>query len=306
MKELLTPYPFLSTEDRSLVEFETEKHMHEILQLPIFDGHDRNLLLSRLNTFYAFANMEFNEEEELRTNGFKGANLYYHGRPHGVMQTTYDGISIAKAILQRDDAFSHHLTLEGVLSIVLGSMFHETGYVNAGPVENYAARSPIHVEESIKTYSSYIDLLGLPAGIDIDKVKKMGGIGIYSTHFPFTDTHLEEIRKMTQELTTDDRKEAQIVRLSIQLADLGGQCARPDYYPNLVVNLRQELNEGKPDLGNETIGKDCEMAENRAVFLETNLKAGSDRKTVGNTLNAFFDKEVGKPFKEAMLGLTQP
>lgn len=310
MNEKLTPYPFRATENREIIEETTSNHMLQLLQTPLFENVDRANLFSSFKTYYVFSNMLFNEEEELRAQNIPGANLYYHGREHAVQQVTYDAISIVGQILKREDSFSKHLTVEGTISIILGAMFHDTGYVSDGPVENYAARTPIHVEESMKMFQSTINLLGLPEGIDMKKVIMLGKIGIHATHFPFTrartsdkpeaQSKLEEMELMTQELSIEEKREAQIVRLSVQLADLGGQCARKDYFPTQVVNLRRELDSVTPELGTKIIGNDNELVANREFFFNTFvLHKPLPARNVETTALSFFGPKASQPFRDA-------
>ncbi len=300
MNETITPYPFEAGEDILKVKTETTAHMQILLGQPLFRPFDQEALLSSFETYYAFANMYFNEEEALRENEVKGANLFYHNRTHAVEQATYDAISLTDAILARNDRFSAHLTPEGTLAIVLAAMFHDTGYVSDGPVENYAARTPIHVNESMATFESMINLLGLPQGLDHAKVKKLGMIGIHGTHFPFTSSHRNESQELMHNLTIEERKEAQIVRLTTQFADLGGQCARPDYFPQLVINLRREMDEALPNLGTNIIGSDAELQPNCEHFLNTFVrKASYPTKNVETTAIAFVGPEKSQVFRNA-------
>lgn len=301
MSETFTLYPFEASENRETIESMTRLNMQELLENPLFQNYDRDALLSSFDVNYAFANMLFNEEEELRQNGIKGANLYYHGRAHAVQQVTYDAISITQSILNRSDVFSNHLSAEGALSIIFGSMFHDSGYVSDGPVENYAARTPIHVEESIKMYRTIIELNPLPKNVDKDKIIRLGQLGIHATNFPFTRTRSEdkpyipsrqeEADNLMQCLTPEEKKEAQIVRLSVQLADLGGQCARKDYFPVQVLNLRRELEAVCPGSGIKIIGDDNTLAPNREYFLDSFVLHKPNARTVGTTARAFLGEE---------------
>ena len=106
----------------------------------------------------------------MREEEVPGANLYYHGRPHAVFQATYDALSIVHALIERNDPYStrrpeekprvdpflKHLTPEVGIAIIFGSMFHDTGYVSDGPVDNYALRLPIHVEQSMRSLGATI------------------------------------------------------------------------------------------------------------------------------------------------------
>ncbi|MDO8269584.1 MAG: hypothetical protein Q7T54_02850 [Candidatus Levybacteria bacterium] len=300
MRETLTPYPFTATESRKTIEDATIQRAKELFAMPVFETNNQEELLSSFHTYYTFANMLFNEEEELRNSGTNGANLYYHGRQHAVQQVTYDAISIAKAIIQRNDSFSSHLSAEGTISILLGAMYHDAGYVNGGPVENYSARTPIHVDESIKELHSHLNLLGLP-GVDVQKVAFLGEIGIHGTHFPYTENRLAEFVKLTSDRSPNDKKEAQIVRLSVQLADLGGQCARVDYFPDQVKALRAEMNETSAGLGTAIIGADHELAANCEFFLSNCVGHNPPpKRNVETTAIAFFGANESKPFRDAI------
>ena len=338
MNETLTAYPFDAHEKAEKVEISIFQQADELFSMPLFETVDKDSLISSFKTYFAFANMMFCEEEKMREEGVPGANLYYHGRPHAVFQATYDALSIVHALIERNDPYStrrleekprvdpflKHLTPEVGIAIVFGSMFHDTGYVSDGPVDNYALRLPIHVEQSIRALGATIDLFGLPSGLDDKKVKRLGKIGIHGTHFPFTvkrselkpddPSRFEEIKSMIDQLPNEERKEAQIVRLAVQLADLGGQCARPDYFPDQVINLRDELNEEIPGKGTGIIGDNTRLAANREFFINTfvkrpiksvkpinSAKIVSPAPNVEITALAFFGEEKSKPFRDAWL-----
>jgi hypothetical protein len=301
MKEFeIRPYPFESGENPILIQQQTETSMQNLLTDELFADLNSQELMSSFKTYYAFANMFFNEEEALRNSEVEGANLFYHNRSHAVQQVTFDAITLVKGILKRKDAFSKHLTANGTLSIILGSMFHDSGYVSAGPVENYASRTPIHVDESIANFESMVNLLGLPEGLDIQKVRLLGKIAIHGTHFPFTAVRMDESETLMGTLTAEESKEAHIVRLTTQLADLGGQCARPDYFPQLIKNLRDELNGATPELGTKIVGDDAVLAPNCEFFLNTFVrKQHSPTKNVETTALAFFGEENSRPLRNA-------
>lgn len=305
MKESIALYPFEAQDNKDHIREITDAGMKELLEHDLFEPFNKNKILSSFKTYYAFANMYFNEEESLRAKNVAGANLYYHNRSHAVEQTTFDAINLTRAILDRNDTFSTHLTAEGALSIVLGAMFHDTGYVSDGPVDNYAARTPVHVDESIKTFESIVNLLGLPEGLDAKKLKLLGSIGIHGTHFPFTASRLEESKKIMNKLTIEEKKEAQIVRLTTQLADLGGQCARKDYFPTLVKALREELNSALPESGNRIVGEDHELFANCEFFLNTFVRRpqkpikGTSIRNVETTAQAFLKDKDSIQFQKA-------
>jgi hypothetical protein len=314
MNEALTPYPFTAEEPEKNVHTTIKEEFAGLLEMPLFKGVDTEKIMSRFFTHYCMVNMLFTEEEELRKNNTPGANLYYHGRPHAIFQVTRDSITIVKGILQRNDKFSKHLTIEGVLGIIKGGLFHDTGHVSAGRVENYAARTENHVEESKKELARMLRLLSYPKGIDNEKVIRLGQIGIHGTYFPFTPERMKEAREMIDQLPTEERKEAQIVRLTVQLADLGGQCARPDYFPTQIKNLRDELNEYEPGKGTRAIGEEHELEEKKERFINTyvkqppkfegtrkGIKVPTRSPNVETTALAFFGEEKSKPFRDAWL-----
>lgn len=355
MNEALQPYPYEATENQKTVEYATEVSLVKLLETPLFASFDASEILYTFETYYSFAENLFVEEEKLRQQDTPGANLYYHGIPHAISQVTYDAVSITRAIIERDDAFSRHLTAEGAIAIILGALFHDIGYVSEGRVDNYAARTQIHVEESMNMLSSTIDLLGLPASLDWEKVKNLGRIGIHGTHFLFTrarsedkpsvPSRLEEAKKLVQqnledtkkfmqhmtpeeqkEALNEERKEAQIVRLAVQFADLGGQCARPDYFPEQVRNLREEMNGANPGLGTLIVGEEHELETKREYFINNFVEKAppaprtkriivtgkemfvpekalvSQAPKVGITVRAFFGEEKSKPFLQAWKG----
>lgn len=222
-------------------------------------------------------------EEKARLLGREGANLYYHRKEHAIYQVTYDGISVARALLSRKDSLSAHLSLEGVLAIIFGCMYHDSGYVDAQEVTNYAARTPVHVAASMEAIKKEVREIGFPKFLNQEKISQLASIGIHSTHFPFDYDKRVEMREMILGLEPELRAEAHIVRLTVQLADLGGQVSRVDYYPNLVKNLRQELNGVKEGLGQQVIGEDHQLAEKCRGFVKAFVEP-----TVGKTAKALF------------------
>lgn len=238
---------------------------------------------------YASANHLFDPEEKARLYEEPGANLYYHGKPHAVFQAGYDGISIARAIISRKnserDNFAKHLSPEGALAIIFGAMFHDSGYVTGfeGECENYAARTPVHVEQSLRTFEEIGNQVQLPQFLDRNKIIQLTKIGIHSTHFPFTPERKQERLELVKQ--SDWPKEAMIVALATQLADLGGQLARRDYGTSGLVTLRQEMNAANPDanLGTIVIGEDQVLLDKFRGFL-----GGLVLPTVGKVAHAFF------------------
>lgn len=82
-----------------------------------------------------------------------------------------------------------------------------------------------------------------------------------------------------------EKKEAIIVGLTVQLADLGGQISRVDYLPILLKQLRAEINCANPGMGTTIIGEDHELAQKCGDFTKAVVLP-----TVGKTANAFFGK----------------
>ncbi len=283
MKETkhLSTYPFHETENPNVIKQAIIREQTNLLNHSIFDGHNREEIGSCLSNYYERVDTLFDTEEQARLRGKSGANLFYHGKSHSLRQVTYDGIMITRAILARNDNFSSHITAEGALAIVLGSMFHDTGYVYKAPRNtNYAARNKLHVEESVRALSEIVT--ALPTGVDIAKVKNLAKIGIYNTYFPLTSEQKMAIDIQTKRLDPKSRKEAHIVRLAVELADLGGQTARVDYF-DLARKLRDELNAAEEGKGDRTVGTDDEIRKRGVNFMDTVV-----RKTVGKTADAFF------------------
>lgn len=336
MKEQLTPYPYTENENEETVERAMKTNLLGLLQTPLFKEFDRNELMSTFGIYYDYAKELFTEEEKLRAKNVPGANLYYHCKPHSVFQTPYDAISIVHLLLQRTDPHNtrgverpdpifEHITPEVVFSIILGTIFHDTGHVTDRSTDNYAARIKVHVEESKKMFATAIELIGLPDKLDREKIIKLGQIGIHGTYFPFTTersvetpgtpSRLEELRDMLDGMPQSFVKQAHIVRLAVQLADLGGQCARPDYFPYLVKKLRDEFNCEEPGKGTKIIGENHELKEKREKFIRNAvMRNPSEPRPIPNktpiqsqapnvelTALAFFGEEKSKPFRDAWL-----
>ncbi len=244
-------------------------------------------LVATILQYFDFATALFSKEAISRILGGRYANLYYHNKHHAVYQAGFDGVQVARGIMTRNDFLSKNLTLEGVLAIVLGAIYHDTGYVTAQDhPKNYAALTPVHVEASKKTFQKAVEFLGLPEGIDKGKVIRLGTVGIHNTYFPFTEERKMERQKLLENFKTpEEKKEAMIVALSVQLADLGGQVARVDYFPALLKNLREEMEAANPGSGMQIIGQDYELAKKCRGFLDFVV-----RPTVGKTANAFLGK----------------
>lgn len=296
MKEFeITTYPFTDNEKENTVRSDIHRNAQLLFENSLFDTHNKTELLANFSSYFKRAEFLFQQEEAARKNGETKANLYYHNKHHAVYQTTHDAIVLTQAILARNDAFSSHLTAEGAYAIVLGAMYHDTGYVTDPSTSNYAGRTPVHVEYSMRSLWWSINKLGLPDSLDYNKVKELGMLGIHATHFPHTEKRTLEAKKMLNELTPQDRKEAHIVRLAIQFADLGGQTARIDYFPHLVKKLRAEMNASTENSGTNIIGTDEELDAKCRGFINFVVK-----ETVGKSGNAIF-KEFAHPYFKAWI-----
>lgn len=277
-------YPFRMDESEFVVENAIFEQMRKLVDEPIFEQRDRESILQWLQKHFSRARFMFLDEEELRKKGSTQGDLYYHGKEHSVFQTTYDVLEEMRAILSRKDRLSSHLTCEGVLAPVVSSIYHDTGFVDM-PYNgySYAKNCDIHVSESIKVAVKSLDMWEIPEKLDSERLKKFVIIGIHGTYFPYGEKEAAEGRKLVNRLHPRDRKEAQIIRLAVQFADLGGQTARIDHYPEGVKNLRLELNHIRFGLGTQVMGEDHELEQKREEFVEFVVK-----KTVGKTGNAFF------------------
>lgn len=94
-----------------------------------------------------------------------------------------------------------------------------------------------------------------------------------------------EMKQLLDVLPKEERKEGVIVGLSVQLADLGGQTTRVDYFPALVKKLREEMDSANPGVGTAIIGQDHELVEKCRGFTKAVVIP-----TVGKSANAFFGK----------------
>jgi len=285
MKEFeMTTYPFTADEKEGIIRNDINRNAQVLFEHPLFEGHDKAELFGNFSKYLKRAEWLFQIEETKRKNGDVEANLHYHNKHHAVFQTTYDAITLTRAILARNDNFSAHLSAEGAYAIVLGAMYHDTGYVTDHTTKNYAARTPVHVEDSIWSLWWSINKVDLPDSLNYDKVRSFGMLGIHATHFPHTQEREAEAKKALVSIPPESRKEAQIVRLAVQFADLGGQTARIDYHPHLVKRLRDEMNAASENAGTNIIGNDEELDAKCRGFINFVVK-----ETVGKTGNAIFE-----------------
>lgn len=288
MKETTENYPLhLTASDETATRLLTGR-MNDLLKDPMFAPFQRYEVLESFSAYLDAAKTHFTLEEEARKNGTEGANLFYHGKEHAVYQVTYDAIEAVDIVLKRRDALSDHLTPNGVFATIASAPFHDIGYVYGVPVgENFAARTPVHVTESMQRFGETVDQLGAPSGFDRERIKIFGGLAIHKTNFPYTDEHENHARNILDKLPSEDRKEAQIVRNILQFADLGGQCARVDYFPEGVKRLRDEMNAARPNNGTLIVGNDNELEAKANGFITFVVD-----KTVGKTGRAILGKGI--------------
>lgn len=281
-EQVIGSYPFTKEESPTRVHAELGHHLGHLLDFPIFDYLNRGKIFDYVLAHFQIAEAQFEQEETGRKSGKPNANLFYHGKEHAIYQATYDAITTSQAILTYSKV-SQYLTPEGVLAIIIASTYHDIGYVyETSEDTNYVLRQPVHVEESIRAAKIFLEKVPIPHDLGPTKLKSLVPVGIHATNFPFSTTNVEERRAMLEKLDPKEKKEALIVALSVQLADLGGQVARTDYLRNLV-DLRQELNCISDGLGYDVLGQDDEMSEKCKAFIENVVKKG-----VGKTANAFF------------------
>ncbi len=277
-------YPFKLEENESVIHNGVLSQIEKLASCDVFPETEREEVVKYLYLHFLRSRFLFLDEEQLRGMGFSNANLFYHGAPHAVFQATYDALCVTRAILSRKDRFSSHLTPESAFAIPSAAVYHDTGFAYQKHVlVNCAGMSPVHVEESKRSAVESIDLLGLPNFLDPEKTKKLVEIGIHGSYFPYDSQRQKEGEDLMRDLPPELKKEAQIVRLAVQFADLGGQSARIDQFPEGLKNLRKELNCIRDGLGTQVIGEDDELDQKRQDFINFVVE-----KTVGKTGNAFF------------------
>ncbi len=281
-------YPFDNSVKPSLARFSIAKQFKRLL---------KKLDLTRVEQSEIFRSTAayFIQTENMFE---KDTNLTYHNKHHAVYQTTYDAISIMSVLIDRKDYLSSHITKEGAIATVLGAMNHDIGYVTTDDLNvNFAARLPIHVEESMRFVKESIDRLTLPNFLDSERMKILAEIGIQYTYFPYDQKRKKDLLAMLDGMNTEQKKEARIIGLAVQLADLGGQVARVDYFPDLVLKLRDEFNAESPGKGDAIVGLDHELAKKCRGFIEYMVKP-----TAGKIANAFYQGR-NNPFEKAWSNL---
>lgn len=262
-------YPFTSKEDPSRIHSELRFAFNTLVEKPLFDNVDKKHLERSIAHLYIRAERMFAPEEQARQNGEEGANLYYHNVNHAVRQVTWDGAITLNAILAPNNENATKLTKEAVLGGLTGLTYHDTGLVfGTKPGENYAARGPIHVQESVKAMSEALTCVDFPQGLDKEKIRIFATLAIEATEFPYTTRQEQAALTKISELSLADQKAAQIVRHVAKLADLDGQTARNDYHTVHLANLRREMNCAKEGLGDTLIGNDDEIDEKCKEFMQ--------------------------------------
>ena len=267
--EKLGNYPFADDEKPARVHMEFGRHVQTLLEDPLFAHVDRDELFNYLSAHFVLAESFFLKEDEDRKKGKTNANLFYHHKGHAVYQTSYDTVTTFIALLAQDSQSASYLTVDGITAGIISAADHDSGYVLfAQDDENYAARLPIHVQLGMEASKNILEQIPTPAFLNKRKLKDFVYWGIHSTHFPQREEHIEEARRFSDTLDAKEAKEFDLVRLVVQLGDLGGQVARNDYWENLK-NLKKELNCYKEGLGEELIGTDSEMLPKCKIFIET-------------------------------------
>ena len=285
-------YPFTEGEEPTVIHWEFGRALDKLLAEPLFEGTDRNKISDSLSRFFAAAEGLFVPESTARANHKEGANLYYHNVSHAVHQVTYDGVTALTAILARRDNLSAYLTREGIFGCLVGLMYHDSGYVYKAEIGgNHAARTPIHVEESVKAVKEALATIKTPSFLNSRRVEELATLAIEATKFPYTKEQEDAAHARLLQMDPKERKEAHIVRLAARLADLGGQTARRDYFSRHLPNLRLELNCIGECLGDTIIGTDDEISQKCREFIESVVES-----SVGKVADAFF-KGPNNPYQ---------
>lgn len=269
----LGQYPFKSGDKRAHTVFEIYNHLGGLIDNPAFKGKNRSEIYSYITSQIRKAESYFDTK----------TNLLYHGVYHSVYESTYDAISTAKTLRGGNARLASHLTIEGIVAIPVAAAYHDTGYIFGAEENcNHAARMPIHVEQSIKAAQSGLEEIKCPDSLNLERIKILVTAGIHGTHFPYTLEKHQEFLELVKDLNPKEKKEAQIVRLSVQLADLGGQISRVNYLDHLK-NLRKEIDDYTEGLGTQMIGFDHQIEEKAKQFCRDHAVS-----TAGKTANAFF------------------
>lgn len=294
-------YPYKLDENITIVRRAFGTQYRNLLnELPF--NEKRKIGLFRILSWH-FLEMErlgLAEIKERRLNP-KKVNLFYHNLNH-FYQTGFDCAAIATSILKQKSPLSSHLSPEGALAVAIAGIKHDIGMITGSPIletvqkhgiafnntytyPSLAHHTPIHVDASMEHTRTTLSTVPFPTFLNNQKVIELAVQGIHNTHFPWTPERTKERQLMLSETTPEQWKEAMIVRLVVQLADLGGQSARIDQFPKGLIALRDEMNSAQPGLGTTIIGKDAELLEKNKAFYLYVIKP-----SVGKTANAFFGK----------------
>ncbi len=253
-------------------------------RLPIPEAQKRQVFCTFTSHFIE-AEKPFIAERNRREKGDPAANLFYHNLNH-TYQAGFDALAIGNSLLQRKDLLTENLTAEGMIALGVAGLFHDIGYISFNPdSDSFASHTKDHVDASIRKATEFVTEIKYGGILDNRKIVEMIRQGIHNTHFPFTPEKTEERKLMVAELPKDWRKEAMIVRLATQLADLGGQTIRKDQYPTGTQALREELEAACPGLGFKIIGSDEDLIKNAQKFTTHMVLP-----TAGKTAQAFFGK----------------
>lgn len=293
--ENLQTYPFKVTAQPEIVYQTTRDNFVQLLDEMEIRKQGKTNLTRAFGDYYDNALRMFETEESLRQQGDPRANLFYHDRNHAVHQATYDAITISRGMLQRGGHLGKHVTEEVAMSIILGAMYHDVGYVaTEQDCDNYAARTPVHVEKSIEVVEETLREIKLPKSLELTRVIKLSQVGIHATHFPFMAARKVEYTSLLQQFPRSQQSEAMLVANAVRLADLGGQVGRVDYNTAGLINLRAEMNAANPDanLGTIVIGQDHELAQKCRGFIDAMVIP-----TVGKAATVLMGKD--NPFMRA-------
>ncbi len=308
-------YKYKLDEDPGTIRraFDTQyKQLTNSLAVP---EKSKPLVLATLKDHYTHVENLGLQEQQARKCGDKRANLYYHDLNH-FWQAGFDGLSIARAIKVSNRPLATHLSPEGGIAIAIATWFHDIGEITASPVmefaeieeqyftdekfDSLAKHKPIHVYASMDYAQRILRDIPFPKPLDNAKIIELVTQGIHNTLFPWTEEKSQERRAMLTFATPKLWKEAMIVRLAVQLADLGGQSIRVDQIPEGIKRLRAEENEIKPGSGVKNLGTDKQI-RNKAIWFTEHMLIP----TVGVNANALLGREnvflanfldiVGKP-----------
>lgn len=286
-------YPFTRDDNRLLIKAQVGRQYRHALNTLNIPAEQKTELY-----IYTWAHLEMAEgffltAEKAREIGCLYADAFYHDVIHGVYQTGFHTASNIIALAQRRDLLSAHLTLESVVSMLVGAPNHDIGYVTGAVGESHAGRRPIHVVESMKTSVEALDIITPPTFLDLSRVKIYTPFSIHRTNFPFNADRKQEMKQFLKEMDPKDRVIAMVAATVLQLADFGGQIACSDYFSRWLPLLRTEYNSEEPMKGTNIVGTDEQMLGKYEWFLNNMVIP-----TVGKTADAFFRTDNSSYLKE--------